>query len=1374
MSNTCEIIPTVKNKDGKVVESKLYSELLKATGNNRELATTIYLATKNKEYMDSRAKGISLDTNNEPFFFSLYKKLGLHKVISDEQMEDYLNKQMGNTSSEVITFESKTPESVDKTAKKATDFNKMSPFKDKFIAEVVIENDSVGLKISKRTPQKTKVAKKVAYNSALRTHIVSALNSIGIGISDLTEAERRAGINGVTDFDMSDHIVDGLMQMIRISNDEAGDIVLSEEFAHLALKGLKGTPIVDRLLNLIENRELYKDILGDEYEKYYREYKGDSKRLAEEAAGKLVSSHMLENKPIENNKPYRNLLQRLIDSIKNLFRRLKRADLADARRSADQISKDIAQGLLNGNLITKVDIEQLKQATGKLYNLQNRAEKGRKLVKNLLENETRRKDVYLAKHKGEKYEESRGEVLNALNSALVTGNTVLGVRTFIADACKVLPQVKDRLLAIPEFDYRDEESLIAPSITLRNSRDFIKGFASAAKLLRDAITEEEEYSDPIYGEDIRAQLKELTDIIETLESIYERINERMFLNVMKLAVGEGIELEDGRKITAETLIRTLKGEAAAFDITLKDRWLDAMADSKSDINKIFADIRERLFQRIRLEVLESKKKILAEGAILERAGVKDFKWMFESDKRNYISAIDFAKYRKAKAEMYARLEEKYGKNPKGANLTKFIEERNAWYRANLEPDTNKPKLSIYKNEEFEKIMSARTPEYAAKKRFYEFFMNHKKRLDAYLPMGDAGYLSTIKILKDNMERLKSGDILMTIKQAVKDGWVKRSDDTDFGEISVYRDFEDRKINTIPVYYTSLRRGEKLEDISEDCISTLIAYTDMAINYKHMNKAVQYMETARDHLQDHLVLKEGLEGRVLRAASNALTGVTTEKGKILEKSGRGSNTEARLNDFFEMQIYGHYIKDEGDIKIGKKRISKSKIWDNINKGTALTSLAFNVLAGISNVMTGNTMMEIEAITGTVGQGFFSVKDTAKADAAFAANLTGATLEWGNRIKRNKLNLFMELFNTLQDYETEIKLTEWDKRTWVARGFSLNSLYAINNMGEYWMQNRTALALAFATKLKYKNPDTGKVEDIDLWNALEVVDIDPSNPRAGAKLQIKKGVTKEDGTEFSDQDISDFSRMAADLNNHMHGIYNYNDRAAAQAYGAGRALFLFRKWIIPGWNKRFRSSNYNFNLKRETEGYYISTWKFLCNLTRDLKEGQFSVMTTWRNLSQTRKDNVIRATTEALKYALVVLALNLFFSDDDDDEDKGYLEAMTEYQLRRLKSEIGMFTPASMLNIPDIKNSSMLAEGFKMLKSPMAAISFMEKTSNLLGLLNPYNYETIDPEGAVLKSGPFKGMSRAERLFFDSPLAPTVGTIYRSLTPEEQLQYFKNKQ
>ena len=169
--------------------------------------------------------------------------------------------------------------------------------------------------------------------------------------------------------------------------------------------------------------------------------------------------------------------------------------------------------------------------------------------------------------------------------------------------------------------------------------------------------------------------------------------------------------------------------------------------------------------------------------------------------------------------------------------------------------------------------------------------------------------------------------------------------------------------------------------------------------------------------------------------------------------------------------------------------------------------------------------------------------------------------------------------------------------------------------------------------------------------------------------------------------------------------------------------------------------------------------MLQLARDLKETQLNIAARWNELTPTEKANIRRALTEVAHFLAISMVIGLI--EWSDDKDRPWLVRMLEYQARRLYTELGVLIPGK----------SMITEGLKIIKSPAAGVNTIENILDLLGLMNPYNYEVFGGEDAILQSGRYKGESRAYRLFFESPVLPMNKTIYRGLHPEEGIPFFK---
>lgn len=1351
MAESCAIIPRVLNKDNQKVDSKLYMSLLSFTGNNRLETNQLYLITKSKEFIDKFHSTLKFDENGEPTLSSLLQKTNFNQIVDDVKVRERLNREIGyykqGADRPALWLYNNT--NFQKLTKKAIAFNRNSEFRDTYVARVIKIDDKeshrifLGVKVERRNKLYSIEADKMEYNDNLNTRLREILAEKGVTTGALTELEERMGINGVTDFDTAKKSAEGLLEMIRLANGIEGEKALPEEFAHFALEALGDSPLVNRLVNLLHSNGLVNEILGEEYETYYDLYKGDTAKLAKEAAGKLLAKHLLKAEPIEP-KPYKNLLERIISAIKSFFRNMNASQIQRAMYEADKKFGALATDILSGSMNNKMSLDNIK-SSGLFYQTNERVERDRKLLKQIRDNESKRLKIYEQRNPKSKFSSNQRLLIDRLELELATNNEIEGIYVFAQNALEELGKLKTRLRTIqstPTTDVNEKASV------LRDIRNYLKSYTSITKDIRQVLIEEEKYEDNRYGQRIRVVLDNITVLLDDLYSEYKEISMPLFINYMKPFLGDSVTVQlgkyKGQTFKAEELLTI-----AMEDISFFDRWLDSMADSSSPILRVFDQAYKQKKENSRLATIQVEKELQAATLKLEKAGIKNTDWMFERDSKgnltgNYISDINWALYKEKVAEMFKTLNQKYGRNPLGQDAENYKKERKAWFEENLELVDGKrvPKKSLYGSKEFAKLNTAQ-------REYYNKIMEIKASLDALLPENATRLLNTVKIRKDLLERLKSSsDVKEGVKQvweAIKDSYMRRTDDIELGEKNTIKDFEDREVQFLPIFYTTLREGESNNDISTDIVSTLTAYAAMANDFNELSKIIDILELGRDMLRDNLEVMK-TRGEKPLVEKFKIMGRTIENK--VTKGGEERRIISRLDDFFKMQVYGRYMDDEGTF--GNTRVDKAKAANLVNSMTAINTLAVNILSGISNVMTGSIMMRIESFSGE----FFNPSNVMRADREYGKALPEFMAEIGNRVKVSKLALWNELFDTMQEFDKNIKDLNFDRKTWFSRMFSTNTLFFMSNAGEHWMQTRTSLALADTYKMKAPN---GKI--VSLWDAMEVVPIDGKNKKLGAKLQVKQGYTKADGTTFTQDDIIAFSRKVTALNQRMHGIYNKADRNAFQRLAVGRMALMFRRWIKPNLNRRFKSASYNMDLQAWTEGYYRTTFRFFAQMVKDLRQARFDIATQWNNLNKTEKANIRRAFTELAHYLATVLVLGLI--DWDDSKDRPWIVKMTEYQLRRLKTEVGVLIPGK----------PMLDEGLKILKSPTASIQTVQSLLDTIGLLNPWNYEAVGGEDAIIQSGQFKGKSEAYRLFMKSPANLIRNTVTRGIDPELVIPFYK---
>lgn len=1350
MARNCAIIPQVRNNKGQVVDSKLFKGLLAYTGNNRSEATRLYLITKSSEFIKNWNPRLTLDENNEPTISSLLKKTNLSDVIPESKVLEKLNRDIGyyKRGMDRPALYINSDENYQMLLQRAISFNQNSDFKDDYVAKIIKIQDTesprifIGVKVEKRNRLNSIDADKMAYNANLNSRLRDILAANGIAVGALTDLEKRMGINGVTDFDVARNAATGLIEMIRLANGIEGEKALPEEFAHFAIEAMGESPLINRLINNLSSNGLIGEILGDEYDTYNTLYKGDTAKLAKEAAGKLLAKHLLKSEPV-GQKPYKNLLERVISAIKSFFKTMNANQIQKAMYEADKDFGRLARDILNGRMDEEINVGNIN-SSGLFYQTNERVQRDRRLLQDIMNNELKRLKIYEKRNPNSQFSANQRLLIDRLELELADNNEVEGIYAFLDNALEELQKVSSRLEVLrntPATNANERASV------LRDVRNYMYSYKNIIEDIRKALVDEERYTDNRYGQRVRVALDNASVLIGDLFVKYNDVSMPLFVDFIKPFVGESIMVPfgkfKGKVIKAEDLVKI-----ADKDISFFDRWLDSMADSSDYMLKVMDQAVKKSKEQARLRTIDVMKKLQAATIKLEQAGIKTTDWMFERDSKgnlsgNYISEINQALFKEKVREMFKSLNEKYGRNPVGENAEKYKKERQAWFDANMEVVNGKkqPKMSIYGSKQYQSLN-------AAQKEYYDTVMDIKAQLDSYLPEKYTTLTNAVKIRKDLLERVKSSDGVKSgakqIWESIKDEFIRRTDDVDFGDRATVKDFEGNEVQTLPIYYTKLKEGESANDLSTDIVSTMTAYAAMANDFDEMNKVIDVLELGRDLLRERQITQtQG--GKPLVEKFKAVGRKVESK---LAKEGEATRFVQRLNDFFEMQVYGRYMADEGTF--GKTNIDKGKVANFVNRVTSMNNLALNVLSGISNIATGKVMMRIESMAGE----FFNEKNTITADRVYGQALPAYLAEIGNRVKTSKLALWDELFNVMQEYEKDVKEVNFDRKTWFSRMFGTSTLFFMNNVGEHWMQNRTSLALADAYKMKAPN---GKI--VSLWDAMEVVPIDKNNKKAGAKLQLKQGYTKADGSAFTQDDIIKFSRRSAAINQRMHGIYNKADRSAVQRLAIGRMGMMFRKWIKPSLNRRFKSATYNYDLQAWTEGYYNTTGRFMLQLARDLRETQFNIAARWNELTPTEKANIRRALTEVSHFLAIAMVIGLI--EWSDDKDRPWLVRMAEYQARRLYTELGALIPGK----------SMISEGLKIIKSPAAGVNTVENILDLLGLMNPMNYEVFAGEEAILQSGRYKGESRAYRLFFESPVIPMNKTIYRGLHPEEGIPFFK---
>jgi len=639
---------------------------------------------------------------------------------------------------------------------------------------------------------------------------------------------------------------------------------------------------------------------------------------------------------------------------------------------------------------------------------------------------------------------------------------------------------------------------------------------------------------------------------------------------------------------------------------------------------------------------------------------------------------------------------------------------NIRYRKEFAQPANK-----YKNRQYDEIMNS-----APKKEYYEKYMSMRTSLMSHMNDRYRNKMLAPQIRKDILERLKS-DPKNTAQETLNDMLRIQQDDTAFGML----DEMGRPIKQVPIYYSSPLKN--MNELSTDATASMVLFANMANRHRELSSIVGVIEIGADVMRERKVVDESL-----LAKAKKLGGINVE-------STEGGNVYNRYKSYIDMIFYGE-LKDNKNL-ILPDSVSEAKIIDGLIKYTSVNNLALNVFSGMSNVILGNALIREEAFA----KQFVTQEDLSKARKAYWTDtndgLAGLMGDTGKTRSDNKLRLFLEDFDVLQDFENRVGEANTDRGRF-GRQFTESAFFLLNHMGEHQMQSRMALGMAFNKKVLLNG------EKVDFYDVLEV---------ENNRLKVRDGVKNLDGSDFTDADKNQFILKMQSVNQRLHGIYNINDRNAIQKSALGRAGMLFRKWMPSGIHRRFERKYRNYMIGDEIEGMYRTSGRFMLQLVKEIKEGQFTFASAgdaFDKLSPMEKANIKRSMVEVGYFLTAVIAGGFLAALAGDDDDNWALN-MLAYQVNRFSTELGIFIP-----VWNIK------EATKILKSPSAAVDQFENLLDITRTINPWWFYNDDPFFSVYKAGRNKGDLKLG--VWAKRQIPMVDTIEDVFYPEERLRFFTN--
>lgn len=909
----------------------------------------------------------------------------------------------------------------------------------------------------------------------------------------------------------------------------------------------------------------------------------------------------------------------------------------------------------------------------------------------------------------------------------------------------------------------DDLSLIAREIS--KGRIYSKTLKNViSNLVKDYKRSNIKGSDKIYDKilELRSSLEDFDSIIDDISlPVVEKFLEPFATNP---------------NISLHALLKSLHK-----DLTWGQRFLDAMHESPDEVLQIIDTIVKEYGEKSRMETYNFMQDILSLKLDLEKKGINDTEWMYEKDNGEvtglFVSQYNETKFFKAKNDFFQSV----GKKPTNkAELKKWNKKVGTWFSKNTTPlanwrdivKSNKKTMSeeeyqefldenvivgeyktypkgslvrpadMYQNEQYIWIMTHPVEDV---RNYYEFVISNKQKVEESLPPGVVSPFLAPQIRKDYLERLTSQNSFTATSQYFLDNLRQTEDENEFGSIvEVLDPITNEPFKFLPLYYIKKlghwvdKDGKKTnsradtnefvstanQDLSLDSTTAMIAYMDMANRFKNLSGIIDILELSKDMVfnRDVIARKSGKDE------------VNKDGTPRFKRKGEDYAFN-RLQDYFNMQLYGQMRKNEGKLTIPftKIEIDLAKAGDMLGSLTSLTSLGLNLYAGISNVTLGNILIISEAKAAQ----FYSIPAIRKAHKTYVGNLKGILGDIGSRLPDNKISIWVRQMDVLQDFRRKTKDIQADRKKWYAKLMTTKTLFFMTQGGEHQMQTTSSLGLAYDTKVLVDG------EESNLYDAYEVVD---------NRLVLKPKTTTLDGKKITPSYLAKFKRKQDRINQQLHGIYNDEDKAAYQQYTLGRLAGMFRKFVKPGINRRYQLKRWDNNLEAHVEGYYQTARRLFSE--NEVKEviGWYLNAASAKTLTKDDIYNIRRMQGELVTILTTMLLTSLAGAIDDDDEEHTWFYYMALYQLYRLKSEMMFYWNPE--------------EFFRILESPAAAVNQLESIVDFFQMIAPWNIP--HSFGYSYQRGYFKGMTPFQKFMIQN--VPVTSTGNRIFRPEDMLRFF----
>jgi len=1114
-------------------------------------------------------------------------------------------------------------------------------------------------------------------------------------------------------------IADITNKLIMISKGEAGADTLPEEVAHFAVELLGyDNPLVKRLLDIIEETEIFSETLREyENDEQYLTNRGkvDTEKIKVEAIGKAIGRAIIKGKQLNESRGFLSTLKKLWDKAMSVFRKVDQKALNEEVNSiTDEIAGSITSNTLRGN-IANLEGEARKVFKSKTSKEKHSREvnRAKQAIQTL---ETRIKQI--RRKEGESDVAAIRQTINRIQNSIDANEALIGIGAY-------LDSVEDAVVNIDEEirNYQaTSQSFVNNVGDLKNIFEFVQLHSSMVNSIYEMFNE-----DP-YLKERGSMLLEQT---EEVNKVISRAN--AFVNAnMKEATRDTVYKYAENKELADTIFD--KGEK---DISGLSTYINSAKNSKNEVLRIVDSILRSIKYNVNRFVKNVGKDIIAAQLKAERSGFKDFNKLAERDKDgkltgNIIREHNYGEYEKAKErlrnEIAKTLEMPYEEAVyAGGDISAFVK---AMWSTFHKENSRKVKGDYIPNSKYANPVYKELMANPAVKDYYDLLLDTREDSLSKLPSSyqtDSHLYRLPQIRKNTLQRIRSAEgnlwsnFINTIKEDVTEAFKVREDETEFGNNNgeiVINPITGEEIKFLPIHYHNNLKN--MNDISLDLSSTYIAHTHMAETYKQ-----------RQAKQGEIWLIEDAINNKVMVGSRA-----ANKG--------ASNLKKSLANIVDTHFYGktrhmETVTYKGLITGKTREINLTMIADRFLKYVRNNNLAFSPFTHLANYIMGSAYSKIEDIAGR----YSTNESKLRAEVELDRNMPHIMAEAGKRLKKNKVNLLLELNDVIHDGTKMFK--NLDIKSGPGRALANSGLLSTYEITDTRVKAKMMISIydnhrlfdgKFMTFKEFRvlNKGLSNSEINKKWKGLKDKTLYDAYEVKNNKLVVKP--------EFQDY-IGDnlLNKMTGTLEqvlNVIDGQLSQNDKTELHRYIVGRAILTHRNWMISGLEDRFKSRKYSYVTQEHEEGYYrtfsrtfLSGWKKdedgrldKAHLTNTMK----SLILAGKDMDENDKANIRKVWSDVVFVGLAMMTAAIVNGIADDEPDD-YLAQFSAYLSTRVKMEAIALSPIT-IHAP--------FQFLDIIKSPAAGINQFESFIDGFYMLS--NLEGFEE----VRSGGYKGMTKLEQL------------------------------